>query len=164
MIRFDKFRVLVFLTCGYALFIFFLSSLSSPPSPHDIGFLREFMGELMGLFEDNRLKFLLSPLYIAYLHPDKFAHVVLYMVLGLLLNRTLSCADNAFLKRYPALFAIFIGTLYGVTDEFHQMFVPYRTSSSIDLFADFLGLLFVQLLIVFYSGIIRLLSKEYERH
>lgn len=164
MIRLDKFRVLVVLTCGYALFIFFLSSLSSPPTPHDIGFFREFVGELVGLFEDSRLKFILYPLYVAYLHPDKFAHVVLYMVLGLLLNRTLSCTDNSFLKRYPTLFAIFIGTVYGVTDEFHQMFVPYRTSSPIDLFADFLGLLFIQLLIVFYSGIIRLLSKESERH
>jgi len=158
--RLDRFQVFVVLTCGYALFIFFLSSLSSPPSPGEFVFFREFVGELVDLFENNWLMFLFYPLYVAYRHPDKFVHAVLYMVFGFLLNITLICSENGFLKKYSTIFAVLLGTLYGVTDEFHQMFVPYRTPSSMDLFADFLGLLFAQLLIVLYSGIIRLLREE----
>jgi VanZ family protein len=37
------------------------------------------------------------------------------------------------------LVAILLATLYGVTDEFHQSFVPNRTPDSKDLLVDFLG-------------------------
>ena len=40
----------------------------------------------------------------------------------------------------PALLtAIALATLYGVTDEFHQSFVPNRTPDAKDILVDFLG-------------------------
>lgn len=35
--------------------------------------------------------------------------------------------------------AIVLATLYGVTDEFHQWFVPNRTTDPFDVLVDFLG-------------------------
>ncbi|MCK4731371.1 MAG: VanZ family protein, partial [Methanophagales archaeon] len=78
---------------------------------------------------------------------------------GLLLNPALSSSKNEVLSKYAAPFSIAIGTLYGVTDEFHQYFVPFRSASSMDLCADFMGLLFAQLLILVYFGIKRVLSE-----
>lgn len=161
MIKLSKFHIFVGLTCVYALFLFSLSSLSSPPSTSEWGFLHAFVDELMYSLEDQGLNFLVYPLYFAYLYPDKFGHVILYMGFGLLLNPTLSSSGNEVLSKYAVPFSIAIGTLYGVTDEFHQSFVPYRSASSMDLFADFMGLLCAQLLFIFYFGIKRLLSKEY---
>jgi VanZ family protein len=37
------------------------------------------------------------------------------------------------------LVAIVLATLYGVTDEFHQSFVPNRSTDSRDVLVDFLG-------------------------
>ena len=154
MMKLNKFHIFVALTCVYAVFIFYLSSLLSPPGLPELGFLYGFVHFL----EDLGLKFLIYPFYFAYRYPDKFAHVILYMGFGLLLNPTLRSSKNEVLSKYTAPFSLLIGTLYGVTDEFHQYFVSYRSASSMDLFADFMGLLFAQLLILIYFGIKRLLS------
>ncbi|RLI49437.1 MAG: hypothetical protein DRP09_20655 [Candidatus Thorarchaeota archaeon] len=148
------------LTCTYALFIFFLSSLSSPPTPSNAGFFIELVKEVMNLLEGLGLEFLLYPFYAVYLYPDKFMHALLYMGFGLLLNMTFRNAKNADLSRYPAFAAVIIGTFYALTDEFHQSFVPYRNPSLTDLLADFTGLVLAQLLILVYPGILKLLSKK----
>ena len=155
MVKLNKYHIFVALTCAYAVFLFFLSSVSSLPGPSEFGFL---VG-LMHFFEDSGLKILAYPFYLTYLYPDKFAHMILYMGFGLLLNWTLSNSKNGVLSKYSVPFAISIGTLYAVTDEFHQAFVPYRTASSMDLVADFAGVLAAQLLILMYFGIKRLLSE-----
>jgi VanZ family protein len=41
--------------------------------------------------------------------------------------------------RYPATWALIFAVLYGMTDEFHQSFVPGRTMSSADLLVDLIG-------------------------
>ncbi len=156
MVKLSKFHIFLSLTCVYAMFLFYLSSLSSPPGPSGLGFLYG----LVHLLEDLGLKFLVYPFYFAYRYPDKFAHVILYMGLGLLLNPTLSSSKNEVLSKYAALLSIVIGTLYGVTDEFHQYFVPYRSPSSMDLLADFMGLLFAQLLLFVYSGMAGVLKSK----
>jgi len=103
----------------------------------------------MNLLEGHGFEFLLYHFYVVYLYPDKVMHAVLYMGFGLLLNATLRHAKNDMtLSRYPAISAVIIGTFYALTDEFHQFFVPYRSPSSMDLLADFLGLLLAQLLIL----------------
>ncbi|HEC57318.1 MAG TPA: hypothetical protein ENI32_05495 [Candidatus Syntrophoarchaeum butanivorans] len=153
----SEFQVFVSITCAYAAFLFYLSSLSSPPGLPDLRFLYEFGYSL----RDLGLGFLVYPFYLAYRHPDKFAHFALYTVLGMLLHPTLSSSKNVAVNKYAAPFSILIGTLYGITDEFHQTFVPHRSASLMDLCADFLGLLFAQFLILLYFGIKRLIrSKE----
>ena len=76
---------------------------------------------------------------------DKIAHMVEYGILGFLLIR-------AFLKSRndPAgsninlagmiILSIIIASVYGITDEWHQGFVPGRTPDFLDLLADFAGL------------------------
>ena len=154
MIKATKFRVFAIITGAYAVFLFYLSSLSSPPAVPELGFLYEFAY----LLKDWGLSFLVYPFYFAYRHPDKFAHFVLYFGLGLLLKPMLSSSRNVVMSKYAVPFSIAIGTLYGATDEFHQSFVPYRSASSMDLYADFMGLVFAQLLILFYLGVKRLVK------
>jgi VanZ family protein len=41
--------------------------------------------------------------------------------------------------RYPATWALVLAVLYGITDEYHQSFVPGRTMSFDDLMVDLIG-------------------------
>lgn len=59
----------------------------------------------------------------------KLVHLIEYGFLCFLFLRT---GMSVFL-------AILFTTLYGVTDEIHQMFVPNRTAQIIDVFTNFLG-------------------------
>lgn len=69
------------------------------------------------------------------------AHVTLYTVLGLLLMRALARQwGRVSLPRHSAS-AFAIGLLWGVGDEFHQVFVPFRTFQIGDIVADAIGLL-----------------------
>ncbi|MCK4733862.1 MAG: VanZ family protein [Methanophagales archaeon] len=140
----------------YALIIFYLSSLSAPPGAPGLGFLYG----LVQVLEDLGLEPIMYPFYFAYRYPDKFAHLILYMVLGILLYQTLSSTRKVFLIKYAAPLSIAIGTLYGLTDEIHQSFVLYRSASTMDLFADFVGLLCAQLLILIYIGVKRWLGER----
>jgi VanZ family protein len=140
MMKWSKIHLFGALTCLYAGFIFYLSSLSAPPGPPSESFI--------------------YPFYFAYRYPDKFAHLILYMGLGILLYLTLSSSRREVLSKYAAPLAVAIGTLYGLTDELHQAFVAYRSASSMDLFADFVGLLCAQLLIAIYIGIKRWLNER----
>jgi uncharacterized membrane protein/VanZ family protein len=151
-----KFRIFVALTCVYAVFIFYLSSLSSPPGPQGIAFL----SGVVHFIADLGLGFLLVPVYIVFQHSDKFAHAILYTGFGLLLYLVLRSSRKDVLIKYAAPLSILIGTLYAVTDELHQSFVLYRSASSMDLGADFAGLLCAQLLVVIYIGVKRWLSER----
>jgi VanZ family protein len=63
---------------------------------------------------------------------DKLAHAVEYGVFGLLLAR--ACGWRR------AWLAVLIGVLYGVSDEFHQSFVPKRSGNDLgDMTADAVG-------------------------
>ncbi|MCW3134948.1 MAG: VanZ family protein [Methanophagales archaeon] len=140
------------MTLGYACFLFYLSSLSIPPEPPDIHL---FFG-IVSVLEDLGMKFLVIPFYIAYRNPDKVAHFFLYMIFGFFLHPTISTSGNSVLSKYAAPLSIFIGSIYGLSDEFHQSFVPYRSASMLDFLADFFGLLFSQILIFSYFGIKRI--------
>lgn len=65
------------------------------------------------------------------------AHLGLYGVLG----GTLSWARRSSGGRTPHALLILLGLLYGVSDEWHQSFVPGRTPSAGDLAADGVGVL-----------------------
>jgi hypothetical protein len=69
-------------------------------------------------------------------YSDKFIHAFVYALLSLLLCISFfksGIAANAF------LFSVVIAAIYGVTDEYHQLFVPGRYGSIGDLIADFVG-------------------------
>lgn len=70
--------------------------------------------------------------------PDKLAHFIAYGLLATLILRT----DFFWKKRMKGmLLAVGVTSLYGITDEWHQYYVPGRFSDVIDWVADTLGAL-----------------------
>ena len=66
---------------------------------------------------------------------DKLQHAGAYAVGGLLLARALGRGGRG------ALLAAALGSLYGASDEVHQLFVRNRSSDPVDWIADTLGVL-----------------------
>ncbi len=69
---------------------------------------------------------------------DKVAHFAAYAVFSVFVVRALH-GGFVPVRAGLALTAVALVTLYGVSDELHQRFVPGRDSSLLDLSADFLG-------------------------
>lgn len=66
-------------------------------------------------------------------------HIFIYSVLSFFFSRALK---NTYLNMTQAkiiVFTIIFGLIYGLSDELHQAFVPYRTVSGLDVFTDTLG-------------------------
>ena len=60
----------------------------------------------------------------------------MYYLFGCLICRWL-CAERAgFANRHAVFLTILIGTLYGISDEWHQSFVPGRDASFWDALFD----------------------------
>ncbi len=99
---------------GWAIFIFLLSSQSGSS------------------FDD-------APSFIDSIpQADLLAHFGLYFVLAALVHAAL----RIYLpkrKNMLAIDTVVFCLLYGVSDEFHQAFVPGRSASAIDLIADVAG-------------------------
>ena len=70
---------------------------------------------------------------------DKHFHFASYALLAALLVRALASARLRNITARVAIGAFVLATFYGVTDEFHQQFVPGRTSALDDLAADAMG-------------------------
>lgn len=97
----------------YAGLIFFMSSQSHP--------------------EEQLPSFLLEDV------SDKALHAVEYAVLGALCYRAFRWGVSKQVASRALLFAIVTASLYGMTDEAHQFFVPFRESSWQDWLADTIG-------------------------
>ena len=98
--------------CGYAGLIFYLSS-----QPHP----EEKLGTFIKLFS------------------DKVLHGVEYAVFAALCYRAIQGGGPASWRPYAIPSAILLASLYGVSDEIHQAFVPFRDSSVYDWVADTVG-------------------------
>ena len=98
------------LVVAYAAFIFFLSSL-----PHPL------------------------PESIQKYFSDWILHGVEYGVFGFLLIRALQGSFEKKSLSFLFVTALLLGILYGVSDEWHQHFVPNRHASAHDVAADGLG-------------------------
>lgn len=71
--------------------------------------------------------------------PDYVAHGVSYAGLGVMFMRALAGGRLSAMSWKWVLVATILGGLYGVSDEFHQSFVPGRHSSFSDVVADTVG-------------------------
>ena len=70
---------------------------------------------------------------------DKVLHFVAYAILGVLFFRayqTLRIKNN---MRMLILLSVVSASLYGLSDEIHQYFNPYRDGDIIDVIADIFG-------------------------
>ena len=70
---------------------------------------------------------------------DKVLHFVAYALLGALFLRALSTTRIKHHLKLIVMLSILLSSLYGISDEIHQSFVPYRTSDYGDVLADILG-------------------------
>ena len=69
---------------------------------------------------------------------DKLFHALAYGVLGFLLLDSLAPTTDGFTSMQIRN-SILIASLYGISDEFHQYFIPGRSSDAWDWVADTLG-------------------------
>jgi len=70
---------------------------------------------------------------------DKLLHLLGYSVLGYLFLRALFNYGYDTAKKQLILLAIFYSTLYGISDEIHQYFVPLRSPEVMDAVFNFFG-------------------------
>jgi len=89
----------------------------------------------------------------------QWAHGVIYFVLGILVVNAVVIQGKLKLWQIPAAF-IFCA-VYAVTDEIHQLFVPGRTCSLLDLAVDSLGSLAGILLCWVFVKVIRKLQNQH---
>lgn len=71
--------------------------------------------------------------------PDWITHGTAYFVLGLLVCRASAGGVGRSFSSGDAALVVLLCTLYGVSDEFHQSFVPGRDSSAWDVAKDLAG-------------------------
>lgn len=72
-------------------------------------------------------------------YSDKGIHLVIYALLALFLARALSLTRERMTFQFIAVLSFSIASFYGISDEFHQMFVPGRTAEGMDLLFDWIG-------------------------
>lgn len=72
-------------------------------------------------------------------HFDKVVHCVEYGLLGLLVTWALIRSCPTMKPWQWVLIASLLCSLYGITDEFHQSFVPNREADLLDWVADSCG-------------------------
>ena len=70
---------------------------------------------------------------------DKSGHGIGYAILGAVLVRALAGGRLNGVTWRRAGLAVLLATLYGVSDEFHQAFVPGRSPDRLDVLADCVG-------------------------
>jgi len=70
---------------------------------------------------------------------DKVLHGVEYGILALLCYRAFRWAAGSAVAQQAVVLAIVAASVYGITDEVHQFFVPFRESSWQDWLADTIG-------------------------
>lgn len=68
--------------------------------------------------------------------PDWLTHGAAYLLLAVLLARAVAGGVGRPLAARTALVVVLVATLYGVSDEWHQSFVPGRDSSAGDVAKD----------------------------
>lgn len=86
----------------------------------------------------------------------KNAHGFLYMVLAILVSEALFQCNKK--GKDAIIYILFICLFYAVTDEFHQSFVPGRTSLVSDVLIDFAGALIG--LAIFYFVYYKTLRRQ----
>lgn len=73
-------------------------------------------------------------------HFDKLLHICEYLPFGFLLTRALRLSFESVSIRVLCGFSVFLGVLYALSDEYHQLFVVGRDASLYDILADSLGI------------------------
>ena len=79
------------------------------------------------------------PLFLFKEVSDKVLHAVEYGIFALLCYRAFRWGAGPVVARQAAVLTIVTASVFGLTDEVHQFFVPFRDSSWQDWAADTIG-------------------------
>ncbi|MBK8551500.1 MAG: VanZ family protein [Ignavibacteria bacterium] len=83
---------------------------------------------------------------------DKIVHFIIYAILFSLFFYSLKNQSKYVrLQKFALEFSFLFTVLYGITDELHQYFVPYRSCEFYDWVADAAGGLFMYLMFKYFS-------------
>lgn len=102
-------------TLAYCAAIFYVSSMPKPPAPE-----------------------------VTFPGADKIAHFLIYGGLATILSFGLRLSNESIDLKFLFLAPILIASIYGVSDEIHQLFVPNRSFELLDILADAAGATFIQ--------------------
>ena len=114
------------IVCGWALVIFILSNQPATVSSGQSGVIVGHLQQAMPGVSTALLTFLVR----------KSAHIIAYFVLGVLMYRALRVSIRRWPARTVAGLALLSCSLYAVTDEIHQLFVPGRSGELRDVMID----------------------------
>lgn len=76
------------------------------------------------------------------MHVDKVLHFFCFALLAILFYRAYQCLPLRPSVKILVVLSALSAIVYGVGDEFHQSFVPFRVSDRLDIAADAAGALF----------------------
>lgn len=130
-----KKRIFTILLVIWMVFIFSMSSqnseISSNTSGETIRVILSFVPKFTEQSEEVQEQTVESLQFIA----RKSAHFIAYMILGIILILLLQLSN---INKKPQL-ALALCVAYAISDEFHQFFVPGRSSQLRDVLIDSLG-------------------------
>jgi len=107
----------------WMIFIFMMSAFSATESGSQSYLIAAFVGKLFHIKNITLLIFIIR----------KLAHFTEFLILGILVSN--------WLKNYnkKLCLSVFICTIYAISDEVHQIFVPGRSCEVRDMLIDVLG-------------------------
>jgi VanZ family protein len=70
---------------------------------------------------------------------DKLLHFVAYALLAALFLRAFKTSRIKNKVKFMLILSVLLSSLYGISDEIHQYFIPYRDADLMDVLADTLG-------------------------
>ncbi len=70
---------------------------------------------------------------------DKLLHIAVYALLGALLLRAFKTLQIQHNLKLVMILSILLSSLFGISDEIHQHFVPFRNADFMDALADMIG-------------------------
>lgn len=70
---------------------------------------------------------------------DKMLHFAAYALLGALFLRAFKTTKIKNNLKLVLILSVLLSSFYGVSDEIHQYFAPYRSADLMDVLADMLG-------------------------
>jgi VanZ family protein len=70
---------------------------------------------------------------------DKLLHFACYALLAALFLRAFNTTPLKHNLKLVLILSVLLSALYGISDEIHQSFVPYRSADYMDVLANILG-------------------------
>lgn len=137
--------------------MFLIFSFSSQNSSSSLRTSDKFLYKVVEVIKGHKLtaveRVRIKKKYVFFIR--KCAHFFLYFILGGLIYVLLSIIIKSPIK--PVILAILASFIYACTDEFHQLFVPGRTSAIFDIMVDTCGSMLAIALILFIKSFFSLI-------